>query len=521
MNAPGAVRAGRPKPGLAGETLWVVAGYVGTTVITVAAIRVLTELLPPGVYGQQSLILAGVALLISVFINPVNAGFSRFYHECKAEGTLRSLFSTTALGLLVVLSGLSLFLAALMMFLGSNLKGFPLWVLLVSILLLWTFSFTTLTITGVLNLSRRRKAAVYWKLLDTFLKYGLVSVVVLTLGAGIAQVMLGYVGASLVVTLMLLFVLLVTIREDSSAGTGLGAGERPRPEKLWDQRMWLRLAAYGYPFTFTSALGWVIALSDRYLVATLVSLEAAGIYTLGYQVGSFFLSSGAAVFNRLFVPVLFSVHEGALDHFMVVFRLFLYVFSPLFVFMLLFGPALVDLMAAKAYGTAGQIVPLVALGLFFMICGQMMDLTFQLMKRTRTLIVIWGVPAVLNIAGNLLLIPRLGILGAAISTALAYGVMFGLTTYLSIRYWRWPFPWGDLVRSLGVAAILGAGVHLAKPIWEGEWVSTAISAAGFLLVYSLLVVWARGSRLGGLGREAGVPKGLGQFRYPGWFGGAE
>ncbi len=71
--------------------------------------------------------------------------------------------------------------------------------------------------------------------------------------------------------------------------------------------------------------------------------------------------------------------------------------------------------------------------------------------------------AVITLAANGMLIPYIGIYGAAVATLLSYGGMMLLSAVWGRRHFRVPYPWGVMSAVLG----LGMGVSALAWWWEG------------------------------------------------------
>jgi O-antigen/teichoic acid export membrane protein len=65
-----------------------------------------------------------------------------------------------------------------------------------------------------------------------------------------------------------------------------------------------------------------------------------------------------------------------------------------------------------------------------------------------------GAGALVNIGANLILIPLLGILGAALSTLFSYIVMAVGMYFASQKYYRIEYEWGVIVKMAGSAFLL-------------------------------------------------------------------
>jgi O-antigen/teichoic acid export membrane protein len=100
-------------------------------------------------------------------------------------------------------------------------------------------------------------------------------------------------------------------------------------------------------------------------------------------------------------------------------------------------------------------------------------------KRTDLLVWITGLGAVVNIGTNFLLIPRIGMMGAAWATLLSYGSMAFALWALGRRVYPIPYEYGRLA---GVAASLAAGIVVARFSWGIAGVESLLIRAAALVV---------------------------------------
>ena len=100
--------------------------------------------------------------------------------------------------------------------------------------------------------------------------------------------------------------------------------------------------------------------------------------------------------------------------------------------MLLVKP-LVSLFLAAEYGASARFVPLLVFGILCGGCANFLDSIYRLRLSTSPSFLTALVAATSNLLLNFLLIPRMGVLGAAFSTALSYGALFVLRLWHTKR----------------------------------------------------------------------------------------
>ena len=105
----------------------------------------------------------------------------------------------------------------------------------------------------------------------------------------------------------------------------------------------------------------------------------------------------------------------------------------------------------------------------------MIVLTFE--KRTAIIGTMWVLGATLNIGLNLVLVPYFGIIAAALTTALGYGFVFGVTAIYSVRHMTLDVDFGFIVKSIFASIVVSSFVL----VWH---------ASGLLSVSALIVTCA-------------------------------
>jgi O-antigen/teichoic acid export membrane protein len=81
-------------------------------------------------------------------------------------------------------------------------------------------------------------------------------------------------------------------------------------------------------------------------------------------------------------------------------------------------------------------------------------LALYLTGKTNTLAVIFAICSLLNIALNFVLIPHLGMIGAALNTLIAFVILLVLTTITSNKYYKINFEYVRLVKIVIVTFLL-------------------------------------------------------------------
>jgi O-antigen/teichoic acid export membrane protein len=126
--------------------------------------------------------------------------------------------------------------------------------------------------------------------------------------------------------------------------------------------------------------------------------------------------------------------------------------APIIAGMALVGPDLLPSMATDEYAGAAHVLPWVIAGMVVDGTTCMLGAGLFIQRKTRTIMAIVPTCALLNIVLNLLLVPRIGIVGSAIATLVSYAATSLAMAFYGRNLLCVPIPWATLLRA-GLAAL--------------------------------------------------------------------
>ncbi|MBS0294677.1 MAG: lipopolysaccharide biosynthesis protein [Proteobacteria bacterium] len=268
----------------------------------------------------------------------------------------------------------------------------------------------------------------------------------------------------------------------------LGRGGRLQPDQL------KAYAAYGLPLSASLILALALATTDRFLIAAFLDAKSVGAYHAAYSLANrtldvMFIWLGAAGGPALVMALERggrpALEKAAREQASTL----LLITLPAAVGLALVARPLAELMVGEGLREdAAQVTPWIAVGAFFAgTCTYYLNQSFTLARRPSVLLASMAFPAVANVALNLILIPRFGVIGAAWATAASYafGALASMT--LGVRTGAMPIPWGTLGKCALASAAM-AGSVLLIPAFGGVFELAAKAAAG-AAVYGL-IAWA-------------------------------
>jgi O-antigen/teichoic acid export membrane protein len=117
-------------------------------------------------------------------------------------------------------------------------------------------------------------------------------------------------------------------------------------------------------------------------------------------------------------------------------------------------------------------------------------------RRTWPMVYAALIAVAVNIVANVILIPPLGIVGAAIATPIGTGAFLLACQIWSRSYASWRFPWTTLLRSGIAAAAAYRTAWLAIPYVSGAATQLVLAVIVFTAVYAGLLLLLGERRFG-------------------------
>lgn len=375
-------------------------------VLSLGLISIYTRFLSPEQYGAYSLTVLTAGLINAVCMQWINLGVGRYFPEFTEEKQKIALLATSR-ALLLTIGGalvvLSLFASFFSRFLNLSIVFYAVGVLAIA--------------QGWYDLNLKIKNANL-----NPVSYGatLASKSLVAFGLGYSAVYfgLGAKGPLFSLAAALLIASLVKLNIWSSV-----------PWRLFDKNNLFKLWRYGAPLTGTYLLIFIIDASDRFFIDKMLGGSDLGTYSAAYELSQYSIGTIMSVVHLAAFPLVVSALsrqgiKAAQDQLKTTFSMLLAVAVPVTLGLItVAGNVASVVMGVKFSGDAIILIPWIALALFFScIRSYYFDYAFQLSGSTRIQLIPIVAAAILNLILNYLLIPRYGVLGAAVSTIASFFV---------------------------------------------------------------------------------------------------
>ncbi len=193
-----------------------------------------------------------------------------------------------------------------------------------------------------------------------------------------------------------------------------------------------KVISYGFVFFISNIAGFLLLRSDIYLINQILDLEQVGIYKIAAGFSDTMLILPAVIASIL-LPKLCSDTKGRLENSQKAVRVTtLIMFSILLPFAFI-AKEVIYLMYGHEFLQAH--IPLLVLipGILFFAMENVMAMYLAAHNFPKAIAFSWVAVTILNIIINLIIIPKIGITGAALSSTISYFLIFFIVLIIYLR----------------------------------------------------------------------------------------
>lgn len=256
---------------------------------------------------------------------------------------------------------------------------------------------------------------------------------------------------------------------------------------------------YSIPLIPNSALWWITDYSDRYMVTVMVSESANGLYSLAYRLPNMLIMVCGIFMDAWQMSVL--SEKSRLERQKFFTNVFAMYQSIIFVgaSALIVGAKLVTrIMASSDFYDSWQYIPTLVMATAMSCFVTFLGTIYVVEKKSKSSLVTTVIGTIVNIGANLVLIPLMGAHGAAIATALSYGLVVLLRAFHTRQFIPigWSLPRFTANMALTIAQCFVMVFEI--PYWE--YICSALFVIVLIINFRLLLSSLKqfiGNRKGG------------------------
>ena len=219
-----------------------------------------------------------------------------------------------------------------------------------------------------------------------------------------------------------------------------------------------KFSHYGTPYILSFLSFWILTLSDRYLIEYFQTSQEVGFYSVGYTISEKTLNFVYTIIMLAAYPIIVENWEkyGKTQTQQLITettRVFLLVCTPILLVLVAVPKQVLLLFSSSDFIQGARALPLIAVGIYIYGLNQYVLKGFELLQKSFFIGILALFAGVLDIILNIILIPKMGYLGAGISACIAYIFYFIATIVTVKRIMPWVPPVGT-IKSVLIAGII-------------------------------------------------------------------
>lgn len=250
---------------------------------------------------------------------------------------------------------------------------------------------------------------------------------------------------------------------------------------------------YGAPLTPNTLIRWITDSSDRYLVGYFINLQAVGIYSASYTLGNLIQLFVAPLQVVLFPELSRLYDQNKMDlveqYMSYSLKYFLLLTIPAVFGLSVLATPILTILTTEEFISGNVVIPFIAVsGLFAGVFQIVINITL-LVKNTKFNLFIQMFAATANVLLNIILIPVIGILGAAIATFISFLLMAASCIYVSFRYIKFELNFGFIAKSIVASSVMASILFFIHPVTTVQLLITIIIG---IIIYTIMILLIRG-----------------------------
>lgn len=246
---------------------------------------------------------------------------------------------------------------------------------------------------------------------------------------------------------------------------------------VWDHRKLKSMLAFSIPLVPSSICVFLSLYIDRMMINKWMTIDDVGIYGIGIRVASIVTILISGISGSL-TPLILQRHQNpeTPKHISAIFHVFFALSLLMFLGSSLFAHEFLVIMATEKFYGAASVIPVLLLST---LCANMYIFTPGIFLAKKTRIVLWinVVSVIVNVVLNIILIPVIGIMGAAIGTLASSLTAFLIYVYYNQKTYPILF---RLKPIIGTSVLIGMLSIIGYIHTDITWTNFAIKLIVFL-----------------------------------------
>lgn len=231
-----------------------------------------------------------------------------------------------------------------------------------------------------------------------------------------------------------------------------------------NKKVMLSMLKYSIILIPNSFMWWIMNSSDHLMVTSMVSVAANGVYAISYKLPTL-ISTFVGIFNQAwgYSAIKEEKAKDVNEYTNKVFRTLVVITNFVALSMMTIIKPFLKVYVSNEYYSAWKYTPFLIMGFVFMTFGTFVGTSYTVRKDSKGMLLTGISGAFLNIFLNYLMIPIIGVYGAALSTCVSYICVFFVRVFNTRKYLKYKlltkeFMIGILFLVLSAILIIGQSI---------------------------------------------------------------
>ena len=222
----------------------------------------------------------------------------------------------------------------------------------------------------------------------------------------------------------------------------------------------LPIIKYGIPIAATSLSAWIITQSNKFIMNGISGFSKAALVGVGYGLTLPILMTLFAMITVAAIPRIINLYEAKVDVRPILSRVlgyYILVSLPVITIMSLYNVGYTHLFTNERFYEASTLVPFFSFGVFFLAMTDYTTLQYHLANKTHIEFIIKLISGIIGVVLNIILIPKMGLIGVGIATLSANFLYCLLSMIIVLPDMNLKLPKNTILRIL-----IGSSLRLKK-----------------------------------------------------------
>jgi O-antigen/teichoic acid export membrane protein len=237
---------------------------------------------------------------------------------------------------------------------------------------------------------------------------------------------------------------------------------------------------FSTPLIFVISFGWIVEVSDRYMINHFLGKEKVAIYSLAYGLVTVLISI-PIIFQKVVQPYFvekWNLKKDTSLFFNIMLKYSLIMILPAIVGLFVLRKEIITIISGIKYIEAASLIPLLLPFSLFGVVIYIFDRTMLLRDMIKQIVSIYFVAAFINILFNLYFIPKIGIFAAAYSTVISYFLIFIFMFYFRSKNLKFKMNYIKIGRIFLASLFMGFLIVPINPLQY--WSKIAVIILGII-----------------------------------------